>query len=41
MCIAPHRQIRLLEEGERSKAVVDSMVDAASDLINLRMEIMK
>ncbi len=32
---------RLLEEGEAAKKVVDSIIDAASDLINLRVAIMK
>ncbi|KAG2430310.1 hypothetical protein HYH02_013787 [Chlamydomonas schloesseri] len=32
---------RLLEEGEAAKKVVDQIIDAASDLINLRVAIMK
>ncbi|KAG1680951.1 hypothetical protein FOA52_009910 [Chlamydomonas sp. UWO 241] len=39
--VGVRRVVRLLEEGEGSKNVVDNMVDAASDMINLRVAIMK
>ncbi len=39
--VGVRRMVRLLEEGEASKNVVDAMVDMASDLINLRVSIMK
>jgi hypothetical protein len=39
--VGVRRVVRLFEEGERCKLVVDGMADAASDLLNLRVAIMK
>lgn len=39
--VGVRRVVRLFEEGERCKQVVDSMADAASELLNLRVAIMK
>ena len=33
--------VRLLEDGENAKKTTDAVIDAASDLINLRVAIMK
>ncbi|GFR48167.1 hypothetical protein Agub_g10003 [Astrephomene gubernaculifera] len=39
--VGVRRVARLLEEGDAAKAVVDQIIDAASDVINLRVAIMK
>lgn len=39
--VAVRRVVRLLEEGEAAKQAVDTIINAASDLINLRVAIMK
>lgn len=39
--VGVRRVARLLEEGESAKRTLDAVIDAASDLINLRVAIIK